>query len=478
MTLSAKQLGLAFGLALSASGSAAFAQDDLVTKGEYLARAGDCVACHTSNEEEPFAGGYAFKMPMGTIYSSNITPSEQYGIGTWTRDEFAKAVRKGVRPDGTHLYPAMPYTAYANITDEDMDALYAYFTKGVAPVDKPLAEQTTLDFPFGLPGTMAVWNTLFANGKPFTPDSALSEEENRGKYLAEGLAHCSTCHTPRNALMAEQSGEFLAGGAVEGWYAPNITSDEVSGIGAWNKEEIVSYLKNGHAAGKAQAGGPMADAVEHSFRFLTDEDAGAIAAYLKTVPAIRDAGQTAPAYAVTKAAAVDWTAFETTQTENDSPEHASAASDDGAMLYNVNCAACHGISGEGSRDGYFPSLTSNTAVGAANPQNLVMAIAEGIHREGADGKAVMPAFSEEAQVIHTGLDNAQIAAVANFVTAQFGTGSANLTGEDVRVMRAGGSPSWLIANAAKLAIAGFVIGGLVVLLLLVLIIRRSRRRAA
>ncbi|MBT9387038.1 c-type cytochrome [Pseudooceanicola sp. CBS1P-1] len=479
MGLKTKRIGAAFGLALVSVASAALADDsDLVKRGAYLSKAGDCAACHTAAGGEDMAGGYPFHMPMGTIISSNITPSKEFGIGNWSEEEFAKAVRKGVAPGGHHLLPAMPYTSYSNITDDDMKALYAYFTQAVKPVDKAPSEKTELDFPFNLPGVMMGWDLVFANGKPFTPDPALTDEQNRGKYLAEGLAHCSTCHTPRNQMMAESTSKYLAGADVDGWHAPNITSDKVSGLGGWSDDEIVDYLKDGHAEGKAQAGGPMAEAVEKSFRFLTDEDLHSIAAYLKTVPAIRNAGQTTPTYAVSQAQKVDWTSFENSPSVNDTAAHLDTSSTDGAMLYNTNCAACHGTKGEGSRDGYFPSLTSNSAVGGTNPSNLVMAIVDGIHREGADRHAVMPAFATDTQVIHTGLNNDQIAAVTNYVTASFGQGDAGLKGTDVAQIRQGAAPGFLIRNAATLATIGFIVAGIVALIILALIIVAVRRRKA
>lgn len=453
----------------------AFAQDqDLVSRGEYLARAGDCTACHTAEGGQSMAGGYLFKMPMGTIVSSNITSSKEFGIGSWSEEDFAKAVREGVRPDGSHLYPAMPYPSYANITDADMKALYAYF-KTVPAVDKAPSEKTALKFPFQMPGAMTVWNMMFANGKPFTPDPKLTDQQNRGKYLAEGLGHCSTCHTPRNQMMAPKASEYLAGADVDGWHAPNLTSDKVSGLGGWSDAEIEGYLKNGHAAGKAQAGGPMADAVEHSFRFLSDDDIAAITAYLRTVPAIRDQADTQPSYGVAKAKPVSWTTIEPGNVASDQPGYRQHDSNDGVVLYNTACAACHGVNGQGSDDGHFPSLTSNTAVGDVNPANLVMTIVDGIHRQGADGKWVMPAFGADTQMIHDTLTDDQIAAVANYVTEHFGQGNANLKAADIAAIEKGAPPPWLIANAATMFWVGVAVAVIVILLIIGLVLARCRR---
>ncbi len=256
-----------FGLAAIAAGTgSAFAQDatgsdaDLVAKGRYLATAADCAACHTApNGGAPFAGGYGIESPLGTIFSTNITPSKTAGIGNYSEEDFARAVREGVAKDGSHLYPAMPYTAYAKISDDDMKALYAYFMHEVKPNDAQ-PEKTALPFPFSIRMSMAFWNLLFLDNTRFKPDAAKSADWNRGAYLAEALEHCSTCHTPRNELMAEEGDKALSGSAVGSWYAPNITSDKVSGIGGWSDAELVEYLRTGHVAGKAQAAGPMAEA--------------------------------------------------------------------------------------------------------------------------------------------------------------------------------------------------------------------------
>ncbi|TMV82583.1 c-type cytochrome [Thioclava sp. BHET1] len=464
---------LALSLTLTAP---AFAQDaGLVAQGKYIAQAGDCAACHTISGGKPFAGGYKFNMPMGLIVSSNITPSKQFGIGNWTEEQFARAVRKGVRPDGSHLYPAMPYPSYSKITDTDMKALYAYF-KSVAPVNSAPAEKTALHFPFNLPGAMIGWDFLYGGGAPFTDDPDLTAEQNRGKYLAEGLGHCSTCHTPRNEMLAPKISAHLGGAVVDGWKAPNITSDKISGIGGWTTQEIATYLHTGHVEDKAQAGGPMADAVEHSFRHLKMSDLTAIAEYLKTVKPIRNKNQDQPAFSVDSAKPVNWTKFEPGEGKSNASDYRDSSSTDGHVLYNTACAACHGIDGQGSEDHFFPSLTHNTAVGASEPNNLVMAIIDGIHRQGADGTMVMPAFGEADQHIHDGLSNAQIAAITNFVTRQFGNGSANLTAADIDEIQAGAPQPWLIRNAGTLAIIGFIIGAIVIVLLVIAVILGFRRR--
>jgi mono/diheme cytochrome c family protein len=252
---------------------AADADPALVERGHYLAVAGDCGACHSAPGDKPMAGGLAVGTPIGAIISTNITPSKIAGIGTYTLAQFAAALRRGVRADGARLYPAMPYTAYAGVTDADVKALYSYFMLGVAPVDQRPAEPR-LPFPFNIRLSMMAWNLLFLDTKPFTPDPGKSAEWNRGAYLAVTLGHCGTCHTPRNLLMAEEGSRLLAGSDLGTWFAPNITSSANSGIGAWSVGDLVSYMRDGRAAGKGQAAGPMAEAIDHSLRHLSEGDRG------------------------------------------------------------------------------------------------------------------------------------------------------------------------------------------------------------
>lgn len=470
-------------LSLVTAPFAAAAQDSdtaLIDKGRYLATAGDCIACHTAAKGKPFAGGYPFHLPMGTIISSNITPAETNGIGTWTEEQFARAVREGVRPDGTRLYPAMPYTEYSLITDEDMKALYAYFMKGVEPVEERPAAETKLQFPFNLPGTMMVWNALFHDNTRFEPDARATDEINRGRYLADGLGHCTTCHTPRNDMMALDKGQYLGGGFTDGWHAPNITSDPVSGIGGWSNDEIVEYLRNGNVRGKSQAGGPMAHAIEYSFRHMRQEDLQAIAAYLKTTTPIKTPGQDKPAYA-SGARQESFTAFKFPIPDNQSPERFNLSSVNGASLYNSACSACHGINGEGAEDDIAPSLTHNRAVGSVFPNGGVMAVAQGIHRKGADYQVSMPAFASDVTAIHAAMNDDQIASITNYVRSRFGGIDQEISGGDVRTIIQGGEQPFLIRNAATLATIGFAGGGIVAMVLAWLLLRRlgkNRRQVA
>jgi mono/diheme cytochrome c family protein len=438
----------------------------LVERGKYVATAADCTSCHTALEagSVPFAGGYAIPSPMGPIISSNITPSQTHGIGKYSLEDFTRAVRDGVATGGRRLYPAMPYPDYAGVTDEDIAALYAWFMLGVEPVDTS-PPNTELPFPFNLRPLMIGWNLLFAGGG-FTPDANASPAIQRGQYLVETLGHCGACHSPRNALMGEERSRFLGGGTIGGWDAPNITSDSVAGIGGWSEDEIVTFLRDGYVKGKGVAAGSMAEAVEHSLRYLTEDDLRAIAAYLKTVAPVSDPSLTKPAWDWTEARPVDVTSYETGNGPMQA-DLANATTTDGAILYNAACATCHGVDGAGTPDGTFPSLTANATVGAASPANVVLTIAGGVDRKGANGHAFMQTFGEE-------LSDAQIAAVATYVTARFGDPEVTVDEAGVAQLRAGGPAPWILAAAPWLFAGGIALVVLIIVAILGLLIRRRR----
>ncbi len=417
----------------------AYAADNatLVERGRYLATAGDCAACHSAAGKPAYTGGLAIASPLGPIYSTNITPSNKAGIGGWTEEQFSRALRAGVRADGSHLYPAMPYTAYAKLTDADTAALYAYFKHGVAANDiAPPA--TSLPFPFNLRFSMGIWNALFLDPQPFTPDPAKSVEWNRGAYLAQGLAHCTTCHTPRNVLMAEKPALALQGASLGTWYAPDITP----GKAGWDRQALVAYLSMGHAqlgaTGSATAAGPMLEAIDKSFSKMAPQDVNAMATYLLDLPA----GTHAPLKPVPALAA------------SDIAEMAGKASV-GEQLYRNNCAACHMVDGSGARG--LPALRNHAVLRQPNADNAAMAILEGVWPEHGQG---MPGFARE-------LDDMQVAAITNYVQAAFGQG-ATVDAARLKQLRQGGAVSSLLL----LARGGMVAGVLVLLGLLVLWRRR------
>jgi len=453
---------LLIAVALLAGATQTARADDTLERGRYLSVAADCVACHTNPKQgKPYAGGYAIASPLGEIWASNITPSKTHGIGTYSEADFAKAVREGVRKDGAHLYPAMPYTSYAKLTDEDVHALYVYFMQGVAPVDEE-AHTTELPFPFSVRSSMAVWNLLFLDKTPFKPDPAKSAQWNRGAYLVEGLAHCSSCHSPRGLMMQEVGGKAFAGGSLGDWYAPNITSHPISGIGGWTDDELATYLKTGRVEGKGQAGGGMAEAVSNSLSKLRDEDISAIVTYLRTVPAVADKDATRAAFA--------WGDAATAPGER-AIRGTGAPIASGAVLYSGLCASCHGSRGEGSNDGYYPSLVHNSTVGMVRPQNLVATIIGGIDREVDGEHVVMPHFSEGSYV--QALSDADIAAVASYVRSTFGPGD-QVTEAQVALIRDGGEKP-LLAKIARLWLPLLILG-LAAFVIVILLVRRAWTR--
>lgn len=431
---------------------------ELVQRGKYLATAGDCVACHTAPGGKSMAGGLALPTPVGAIVSTNITPSRTHGIGNYTEQQFRDALRKGLRADGQHLYPAMPYPSYAQVTDDDANALYAYFMQGVAPVDAAPPKETALPFPFNIRLSMAGWNLLFLDNKPFVADAVKSAEWNRGAYLARGLAHCSTCHSPRNLLMAEDLKRELGGGYVGSWFAPNITPDANSGIGGWSEQEIADYMRLGRVANKAQAAGPMAEAVDHSLKHLTPEDLHAIAVYVKSVPALHDGADTRPAHgwgsASNNLASVRGVAW---------PQDRDQLS--GAQLYDAHCATCHQASGQGSFDGALPPLFHNTAVGRRNSNNLVRVMLDGIERQDGQREVKMQGFRDV-------MSDVQIATLASYLTQRYGNPDVKVTADQVRALRTdAASPSLL-----WLARGGLIIGLLVILAGLAWLLRRGNKQ--
>ncbi|MGH7102050.1 MAG: c-type cytochrome [Acetobacteraceae bacterium] len=429
----------------------------LVAQGRYLAIAADCGACHTAPGGTPMAGGLAVATPIGSIISTNITPSKSAGIGNYTLEQFSDALRRGVRADRKQLYPAMPYTAYAKITDGDIKALYSYFMLGVAPVDKR-PPQTHLPFPFDIRLSMKAWNLLFLDTKPFAPDPAKDAEWNRGAYLALSLGHCGTCHTPRNLLMAENHSRLFAGGDLGTWFAPNITSDPNSGIGAWSVDDLVSYMRDGRAPGKGQAAGPMAEAVDQSLRHLHEGDLKALAAYLLTVPPIKSPAATRPPSAW-GAPGGQLAAIRGVTPPQDQEQWS------GPQLYDGYCATCHQAAGQGSFDGRLPSLFHNTTLGRPNSANLVMAILEGVHRE---PDVDMPGFARQ-------LSDRDVATLGNYLLQQYGNPTAKVTVDEVKTLRAGGvSADWLIW-VARIGIAVIALIIIAIVIVLGFLVARRRR---
>ena len=382
----------------------------LVEKGRYLATAGDCVACHTVPGGKPFAGGLAFTLPFGTLYSSNITPDPKAGIGAWSNAQFVRAMRHGVRGDGKDLYPAFPYTAYAKMSTDDLLAVRAYLASLAPVAAAPPAND--LAFPFNQRFVMRAWKLLFLDDAQMAPQPAQSPEWNRGAYLVEALGHCGECHTPRN-LAYGLSGKKFAGATTQGWKAYNITSDPKSGIGGWSVDQLAAYLGTGHAEGRGTASGSMAEVVSLSLSHLTPPDLRAMAVYLKSVPPRpsqdgEDIDATPPTLAKASLAL---------------PAPGSAGKDNamGLRIFATACAGCHAWNGEGTPG---PDAALRGARGANDPQaaNMIQTI---LH--GAPGR--MPAFGRAYR-------DAEIAAVSNYVVHHFGGKTGHVTPAQVAEARA------------------------------------------
>jgi mono/diheme cytochrome c family protein len=382
----------------------------LIGKGEYLTHAADCMVCHTAKNGIPFAGGRAFVLPFGTIYSTNITPDPETGIGKYSDQNFADAVHKGVGRDGSRLYPAMPYTSYTLMSDEDALAIKAYLFS-LKPERAP-ARANTLIFPFNQRFLMGFWSAFFNPDKRFEPHTDRSPAWNRGAYLVEAMGHCGECHTPRNIGMALNNRDKFAGAVQAGWRAYNITPDRSAGIGEWSDEELAHYLSSGHADGRGTASGPMGEAVDESLSYLSASDIEAIVQYLRTVPAEKSPDLPAPK--------------SQTASENFADDHISNPR--GKAVYEGACAGCHGWSG------VSPSLATATLTGTRainDPQgnNVAQVILRGGERHATDSSVYMPEFG-------SAYSDGEIASVANFVTERFGARGSNLTAPDIVKMRA------------------------------------------
>ena len=308
---------------------------ETISKGEYLARLGNCVACHTVEDGAPFAGGFKMAVPMlGAIYSTNITPDKETGIGNYTYEDFDRSMRLGIAKDGHHLYPAMPYPSYAKITEDDMRALYDYFMNEVAPVNQAnlpneIPNHLSMRWP------LAVWNFITLDEDRYEADPSQSAEWNRGAYLTQGLGQCGACHTPRGLLMQEQGldesdSEFLAGAPLDHWSAPSLNGDINSGLGRWNEDDIVAFMKTGKNR-FGTAFGTMVEVINNSTQYMTDADLTAMAIYLKSLPAVNEAN------------AKPWQYDEKTAQQIKQFDFSAT----GSQIYFEYCGSCHAYDGAG-----------------------------------------------------------------------------------------------------------------------------------
>jgi mono/diheme cytochrome c family protein len=396
-------LGIALFVATSASAGDSDPQEfTQIERGRYLAVLSDCASCHTvPGSNQPFAGGRAIETPFGNILAPNITPDPETGIGSWSDDAFDAAIRKGLRRNGSRLYPAMPYTAYTKMSREDVLAIRAYLNT-VTPV-RNAVDANALPFPFNIRASMRVWNMLYFNQGDYKPDAKKPAEWNRGAFLVDGPGHCGACHTPKTFLGGDKTDEYLRGGFLQGWSAPDITGDTRVGLGAWSAEDLVAYLKSGHNRVSA-ATGPMAEVVTLSTERMTDPDLRAIATYLKSLSGKQDHPQTL------------------------SKEDAAMIS--GAAIYRDQCSACHGIDGKGIAE-LFPSIADSSMVKSDDPTTSIRIVLRGARSVGTQAQPTAPGMPSYGRQ----LDDAQIAAVLTYMRNGWGAAAAPIGAADVARVR-------------------------------------------
>ena len=384
-------------------------------RGEYLARAGDCVSCHSAPGAQAFTGGLKMGSPLGAIYSTNITPDPATGIGNDSLEDFDRAVRRGIAKDGHRLYPAMPYPSYAKLTDADVAALYDFVMKKVPPVHKEnLKNEIPPLLSFRWP--LTIWNLLFTTSGSYAARNDHDADWNRGAYLVQGLGHCGACHTPRGFAWQEKalddnSPNYLSGALLDAWYAPDLRGDMRTGLGGWSKDDLADFLKNGHNRGET-AFGSMIDVMNNSTPYLSDGDINAIATYLKSLP---------PTFAQQAVAYNDATAVDL---------YSGHASQPGAIVYTGTCANCHGFDGKGFGP-YIPALAGNPIVLDNDPSSLINLVLNGSNPlvvKGTPDAYRMPQFRQQ-------YSDQQIADVVSFVRNGWGNQAPAVTAAQVAALR-------------------------------------------
>lgn len=410
-------LAAALGLHVQPATAAPAAPNDPdVLRGAYLARIGDCIACHTAPGGKPFAGGLAMNLPMGigTVYSPNITPDRTDGIGNWTFAQFDAALRHGKSPRLGYLYPAMPYPSYSRITPQDMRALYAYFMHGVQPVAQP-NKPADIPWPLNMRWPLAIWDWLFARGRVYQPDPQQSTQWNRGAYLVEGLGHCGACHTPRGLFLQEKAlsphgtdGRFyLSGARIDNWYAANLRGDLQDGLGRWTVAQIVQLLETGRTANFTVVGS-MTEVVHDSTQHLHADDLHAIAVFLKSLPPVRP---NSPINQPVKPVL-------------------TAAARAGAPLYAAHCAVCHQAQGQGIPN-VFPALALNPTVNTPDPLNTIRMMLHGGHTVQTQGDTSPVAMPDLGSI----LDDTQVAQIASYIRSSWGNDAPNVSAAQVAKIR-------------------------------------------
>jgi mono/diheme cytochrome c family protein len=384
-----------------AGARAAEPSEETIVRGKALVLAADCTSCHTADPAKPFAGGKRIDTPFGAIYSPNITPDRDTGIGGWSEQDFYRALRSGVAPDGSRYYPAFPYPNFSKLTRDDILAIRAYLST-VAPVQNK-APPPALRFPLNFRVVMRVWNFFFFRPGILEPDQQKGTDWNRGRYLVEALGHCGACHTPKNILGADKRGRAYGGGMVGDWFAPRLDGAERSGLKSWSVDDIVEYLQSGRNA-KSHAGGLMAEVVVNSTSKMSEADAKAIAVYLKGLPA------GAPEVTV--------------------PAPTDAEMNTGKEVYNHNCVACHEVDGS-SAPRVYPPLNGNALLQSADPASTLRIILDGaqtVTTPRAPNTGSMPGYARQ-------LSDQQIADVTNYIRNSWGNAAPVVTAEQVAKAR-------------------------------------------
>lgn len=383
------------------------ATTQLITKGEYLARAGDCVACHTEPGGKVFAGARAMPTPFGNLYVPNITPDEETGIGSWTADDFYRMMHNGVSRDGTLLYPAMPFASYTKVTREDSDAIYAYLMS-VTPV-KLKNRPHELRFPYNQRELLVGWRTLYFKQGEFKPDPAQTTQWNRGAYLVEGLGHCAMCHTAVNVLGGSSEAKAFEGGMIpnQNWYAPSLTSNREAGLGNWSIQEIKDLLQTG-VSHRGTVYGPMAEVTYNSLQYLNDQDVEAMAVYLKALP----------------------------QKDSEPPPTSQArlvapkVMELGRRVYDKQCQMCHGEEGKGHAPSY-PPLAGNQSITMSSPVNSIRMVLNGGYPPGTMKNPRphgMPPFSHI-------LNDEEVAAVVTYIRVAWENSGTPVATQQVNDLR-------------------------------------------
>jgi mono/diheme cytochrome c family protein len=407
----------AFALATPLFSQAATSDDALIAHGAYLAKVGDCAACHSAPKGKPFAGGLPMTTPMGKIYTTNITPDRDTGIGEWTQADFDKALRRGISKDGHNLYPAMPYPSYAKVQDGDVAALYAYFMRGVAPVHQS-NRASDIAFPLNMRWPLTFWNMVFLDKTVYRDKDDKDIAWNRGAYLIQGLGHCGSCHTPRGIAFQEKAqdesnGAWLTGGPLDGWFAANLTGEKNVGLGRWSDAELTAFLKTG-ANAHASAFGSMTDVINNSTQAMNDLDLATMSTYLKSLPAA--GGTNASAYAYNPKTSMALLAH--------------PAADAGAKVYTAYCMHCHAVDGKAFAPLLAP-LAGNPNVLEKDPSSLINVTLNGTRDLVIGGIPAPYPMPQYAKV----LNDQQIADVLTFIRAGWNNGAPAVAPGDVAKLR-------------------------------------------